>query len=98
MFLFFFFQAEDGIRDWRDWSSDVCSSDLRVAGRAGGAGRPSAGAAGGGKGAWGTGGDEPALDGHARGCPPDRKSVVEGKSVDFGGRRILKKKKYASHP
>src|SRR3712207_6911518 len=28
----FFFQAEDGIRDWRDWSSDVCSSDLgRVA-------------------------------------------------------------------
>src|SRR3712207_5615226 len=24
----FFFQAEDGIRDWRDWSSDVCSSDL----------------------------------------------------------------------
>src|SRR5215203_6375152 len=27
---FFFFQAEDGIRDWRDWSSDVCSSDLRT--------------------------------------------------------------------
>src|SRR5215203_3734693 len=27
---FFFFQAEDGIRDWRDWSSDVCSSDLAV--------------------------------------------------------------------
>jgi len=26
--VFFFFQAEDGIRDWRDWSSDVCSSDL----------------------------------------------------------------------
>src|SRR3712207_8567505 len=26
--IFFFFQAEDGIRDWRDWSSDVCSSDL----------------------------------------------------------------------
>src|SRR4030043_577910 len=27
--LFFFFQAEDGIRDGsRDWSSDVCSSDL----------------------------------------------------------------------
>ena len=25
----FFFQAEDGIRDGgRDWSSDVCSSDL----------------------------------------------------------------------
>src|SRR3712207_6921642 len=30
-FFFFFFQAEDGIRDyWRDWSSDVCSSDLKV--------------------------------------------------------------------
>src|SRR3712207_5280383 len=28
-FFFFFIQAEDGIRDiWRDWSSDVCSSDL----------------------------------------------------------------------
>src|SRR5207249_10813464 len=28
-FFFFFFQAEDGIRDSkRDWSSDVCSSDL----------------------------------------------------------------------
>src|SRR2546421_1712471 len=27
--VFFFFQAEDGIRDPdRDWSSDVCSSDL----------------------------------------------------------------------
>src|SRR5213594_4987690 len=28
-FCFFFFQAEDGIRDKRScWSSDVCSSDL----------------------------------------------------------------------
>src|SRR5207248_9989909 len=28
-FSFFFFQAEDGIRDpYGDWSSDVCSSDL----------------------------------------------------------------------
>src|SRR2546421_4801417 len=28
--LFFFFQAEDGIRDSdRDWSSDVCYSDLK---------------------------------------------------------------------
>src|SRR3712207_632246 len=26
--FFFIFQAEDGIRDWRDWSSDVCSSNL----------------------------------------------------------------------
>src|SRR5690606_2131195 len=36
--FFFFFQAEDGIRDFsRDWSSDVCSSDLR--GREGRAGQ-----------------------------------------------------------
>src|SRR2546426_8035648 len=28
-YIFFFFQAEDGIRDLQgDWSSDVCSSDL----------------------------------------------------------------------
>src|SRR3970040_215207 len=26
--IVFFFQAEDGIRDIGDWSSDVCSSDL----------------------------------------------------------------------
>src|SRR5437762_5329267 len=34
--FFFFFQAEDGIRDYiGDWSSDVCSSDLtpRIGGR-----------------------------------------------------------------
>src|SRR5258706_16382158 len=29
----------------------------------------------------------------ARACTRDRKSVVEGKSVDLGGRRIIKKKK-----
>src|SRR3712207_8865195 len=33
MSFFFFFQAEDGIRDiGRDWSSDVCSSDLPITG------------------------------------------------------------------
>src|SRR3712207_8749376 len=31
LYFFVFFQAEDGIRDyWRDWSSDVCSSDLNI--------------------------------------------------------------------
>src|SRR3712207_8464920 len=40
--LFFFFQAEDGIRDyWRDWSSDVCSSDLICESRHGETGRRS---------------------------------------------------------
>src|SRR3989442_11052202 len=35
VFFFFFFQAEDGIRDGgRDWSSDVCSSDLISTGTA----------------------------------------------------------------
>src|SRR5690242_18694147 len=39
--FFFFFQAEDGIRDLTcDWSSDVCSSDL-VAGGGPSAGQPS---------------------------------------------------------
>src|SRR5260221_161094 len=34
--FFFFFQAEDGIRDHCvTWSSDVCSSDLRDAGAPG---------------------------------------------------------------
>src|SRR2546423_2227533 len=32
--IFFFFQAEDGIRDLTVWSSDVCSSDLRASGNA----------------------------------------------------------------
>src|SRR5256885_13310123 len=35
-YLFFFFQAEDGIRDLQgDWSSDVCSSDLNSNGNFG---------------------------------------------------------------
>src|SRR5207237_6304525 len=33
--IFFFFQAEDGIRDFKcDWSSDVCSSDLMAQAKA----------------------------------------------------------------
>ena len=31
------------------------------------------------------------------GRPIDRKSVVQGKSVDLGGRRIIKKKKHIKH-
>src|SRR6266446_10105133 len=60
-----------------DWSSDVCSSDLRKGGEAA-QHHPFSG----------------------RSCPyrgrmicVDRKSVVEGKSVDIGGGRIIKKKK-----
>src|SRR3712207_4928678 len=40
MIVCLFFQAEDGIRDWRDWSSDVCSSDLAWRGRVGSAASP----------------------------------------------------------
>src|SRR5256886_17601674 len=61
-----------------DWSSDVCSSDLRALGATD----------------WQLGREILAealavtLSGGA-----DRKSVVKGKSVDLGGRRIIKKKK-----
>src|SRR3546814_20602414 len=89
---FFFFKQKTAYEmRISDWSSDVCSSDLRA-----GAGRPvqarrlhrrrtvCAGRA-----------RQRAGRRHRR-CPPDRKSVVEGKSVsvrvDLGGRRILKKK------
>src|SRR3712207_7536487 len=91
--LFFFSSRRRHTRYWRDWSSDVCSSDLAVAvGSQGGLTDEqgdlsemkrvllvdSASAAGGG--AFGV-------------SSVDRKSVVEGKSVDLGGRRIIKKKK-----
>src|SRR6476620_8021940 len=65
---------------WRDWSSDVCSSDLAVARAVLGAG-------------WPTLVDAAFLRRAER--DRDRKSVVWGKSVDLGGRRILKKKKQA---
>src|SRR3712207_7594362 len=104
-YVFFFFSSRRRhTRYWRDWSSDVCSSDL-------GAGLPGRrrrrratavppppdrrpprhtlpSAAGRVR--------RPVLDrdgGRAGHQPADRKSVVEGKSVDLGGRRIIKKKK-----
>src|SRR2546430_15273198 len=58
-----------------DWSSDVCSSDLRVA-------RPAR---------RGEAGTRAPVD--RASVAGDRKSVVEGKSVDLGGRRMIKKKK-----
>ena len=67
-----------------DWSSDVCSSDLRGANAT--------------ETLWHLGlvSDSEYL--LAKGTDPeehyqDRKSVVSGKSVDLGGRRIIKKKK-----
>src|SRR5215213_11866255 len=75
LLLFFFFSSRRRhTRLVSDWSSDVCSSDLR------GDPRPRVRRRGLGD------HDAPQLRG-------DRKSVVEGKSVDLGGRRIIKKKK-----
>src|SRR5215813_15536223 len=74
---FFFFQAEDGIRDADDWSSDVCSSDLSTSDRR----------------ATSRSWPESTGAGATVSGSIDRKSVGEGKSVDLGGRRIIKKKK-----
>src|SRR3546814_20745968 len=83
-----------------DWSSDVCSSDLRLDveilvewDRCGHAHAPvRTGAA-----SWPN--REPAATLRRGIAAIDRKSVVEGKSVsvsvDLGGRRIIKKKKRA---
>src|SRR3712207_9457668 len=90
---FFFASRRRHTRYWRDWSSDVCSSDLRSAAvvtsvRT----QPCMGAR-----------EEPGQPTQRSRrlraarisdcCPADRKSVVEGKSVDLGGRRTTKKKK-----
>src|SRR6266513_3221185 len=75
---FFFFQAEDGIRDRNVTGVQTCA--LPISHRQGLRRRPP--------------GAHP--DGRRDGWPSreaDRKSVVEGKSVDLGGRRIMKKKK-----
>src|SRR5258706_10759408 len=107
--VYFFFQAEDGIRDWsvtgvqtcalpilrrRRGAADHGARDGRARGADRRAGRaPAARAAGGGarrrRGA--------RLRGAAATARPDRKSVVEGKRVDLGGRRIIKKKKETSN-
>src|SRR2546429_2973218 len=103
--MFFFFSSRRRhTRCSRDWSSDVCSSDLHRARRreqrvrrvAPGAVRDGAGDArvevavllrevG----------TERQVDVHGAGLDAreDRKSGVEGKRVDLGGRRIIKKKK-----
>src|SRR3712207_7957117 len=100
VYLFFLSSRRRHTRYWRDWSSDVCSSDLRWRGS-----RPSARR---------RRRDGGLLDerryvvgarrhggrGRARlPCPhphpsarKERKSVVSGKSVDSGGRRIIRKK------
>src|SRR3546814_17233976 len=101
MVCFFFFKHKTAY-DLRisDWSSDVCSSDLRSPGRAGC--RPAPAPAGRGSGrrrsARRARRDRPgnANGGCCEACRA-RKSVVQGKSgsvrVEVGGRRGIKKKK-----
>src|SRR5256885_8087721 len=98
----FFFQAEDGIRDYKVTGVQTCALPIsRYPGRRG----PS----GSGRGPHDDGaGPRCHEDRHEAGTvtdrtplpPPaagqaagDRKSVVLGKRVDLGGRRIIKKKK-----
>src|SRR3712207_8322585 len=102
-FFFFFSSRRRHTRYWRDWSSDVCSSDLHGRlGAARGAWAVVAAAALAGRGAerarpaGGNRAPRAGLRGraqeHVLRRPRDRKSVVQGKSVDLGGRRIIKKK------
>src|SRR6185437_4034478 len=79
--FFFFFQAEDGIRDKLVTGVQTCALPI-LTGRLGELTRPVL-----------------LLWGDADPISPvsvgrDRKSVVWGKSVDLGGRRIIKKKNH----
>src|SRR6185312_17097400 len=75
-FFFFFSSRRRHTSSDRDWSSDVCSSDLHPDHR-----------------------HDPVLDRHARdhdvvqGGEDRSEERRVGKSVDLGGRRIIKKKK-----
>src|SRR3712207_9312815 len=85
--MFFFFSSRRRhTRYWRDWSSDVCSSDLRLGPRVAGLEQELAVAETAAR------AELEAVRGWRK-RTQDRKSGVEGKSVDLGGRRIIKKKK-----
>src|SRR3712207_6998479 len=105
--LCFFFQAEDGIRDIGVTGVQTCALPISLAKRSaeawtslmaealcGPRPRVSSSSRGG---AARTAAKEPYLlmSAFASGLVSDRKSVVEGKSVDLGGRRIIKKKTQA---
>src|SRR2546430_9030599 len=84
---FFFSSRRRHTRFDCDWSSDVCSSDL-VAQR-----YPSGHALHIVRWMQVITFDEPDVERASELRSEDRKSVVKGKSVDLGGRRIIKKKK-----
>src|SRR3712207_9587658 len=86
--MFFFSSRRRHTRYWRDWSSDVCSSDLLSFGTAGmrgirGIGRNRMNRYNVGK----------ATQGLANYILQRSEERRVGKSVDLGGRRIIKKKK-----
>src|SRR2546426_12162220 len=90
MFFFFFFQAEDGIRDYKVTGVQTCALPICAA-------RPiilaiidGITSMSGGEGPWCGGAAQ--LKFTSPGAV-DRESVGEGKSGDLGGRRIIKKKK-----
>src|SRR5437868_15539491 len=79
---FFFSSRRRHTRSKRDWSSDVCSSDLAPDRSRTRARRPAPRRG------------SNSADSAAPTATPDRKSVVWGKSVDLGGGRIHKKETY----
>src|SRR3712207_9033363 len=83
---FFFSSRRRHTRYWRDWSSDVCSSDLMGVPRARGRRHDPEHD--------GHGGTEHGTvgTGAAAGAAVDRKSGGWGKSGDLGGCRFIKKK------
>src|SRR4051812_49441540 len=81
--LFFFFSSRRRhTRLTCDWSSDVCSSDLSLPSLVHAVSVTASS----------TLNRKLHLELHIQQAP-DRKSVVKGKSVDLGGRRIIKKKR-----
>src|SRR3989475_3838795 len=101
--LFFFFQAEDGIRDLTVTGVQTCALPIWAAARTrrclDACRQSSSASAGTRRGFWcrrvrfATAGHASRGSGAVTAAgPADRKSVVEGKRVDLGGRRIIKKK------
>src|SRR5260221_13713019 len=86
---FFFSSRRRHTRSLCDWSSDVCSSDLRLVVQSDRLRRRRSSRRGGDR-RGGRGGRLPGPGG-------GRKRVGEGKRVDLGGRRIIKKKKTCCH-
>src|SRR3712207_8679682 len=105
--LLFFSSRRRHTRYWRDWSSDVCSSDLRLEGllvEQVRGGLPSDADLGYRVGHAGVEARDHVRPRRPRGpdvdpdpARKDRKSVVSGKRVDLGGRRIIKKHTHMRH-